>query len=219
MGGTVRKTGSNLRMSGVGGEGEWSKKWFDSMARGQSVEMSGVVTRENFHRVINEADVQEAFDDLEIWITDRSELFDILDADGSGAIDISELISGLMKLRSSGTDVAIDTVATYLGTKAILQTLTDVKEALCPEAGLDSMSLDSYTAGIPAWSFDGPHDDMPPDMPAEPDISQVPSSLAKVPSNDGVAKEVPTGKYQLGLRETTAMSDGNASARTNLTLI
>lgn len=32
-------------------------------------------------------------------------LFDVLDADGSGAIDISELISGLMKLRSGGACV------------------------------------------------------------------------------------------------------------------
>lgn len=35
-------------------------------------------------------------------MADRSDLFDVLDADNSGAIDISELIAGLMKLRNGG---------------------------------------------------------------------------------------------------------------------
>merc|ERR1712032_1159267 len=38
-------------------------------------------------------------DDLEISVSNRSKLFDVLDSDGSGSLDISELVEGLMKLR------------------------------------------------------------------------------------------------------------------------
>lgn len=92
--------------------------------------MSGLITKEMWHATINDREVQVAMDELEIFCSDRGELFDRLDADGSGTLDISEMISGLMKLRGSGTDVAIDTVATFLGVRAMQEKLGDVRGAI-----------------------------------------------------------------------------------------
>ena len=48
--------------------------------------------------------VEDALDDLEIFCADKEELFDVLDADGSGAIDISELISCLLYTSDAADD-------------------------------------------------------------------------------------------------------------------
>lgn len=85
------------------------------------------ITREMFDRSIKLPHVLELIDDLEIQIADRTELFDVLDADGSGVIDISEMISGLMKMRSGGADKS-DMVAAVLGIRAIQTSVRDYSE-------------------------------------------------------------------------------------------
>jgi len=57
------------------------------------------ITHEVFNRVMLDPEVQSMMDDLEISVSNRSKLFDVLDSDASGALDISELVEGLMKLR------------------------------------------------------------------------------------------------------------------------
>ncbi len=37
-------------------------------------------------------------------VADRGDIFDVLDADGSGFVDLSELIAGLLKLRTGCAD-------------------------------------------------------------------------------------------------------------------
>merc|ERR1712139_16244 len=103
-------------------------------AGGRGSEINGLVTRDMFLAVINDTDVNEALDDLEINCSDRSTLFDVLDADGSGSIDISELIAGLMKLRMGGNDMPVDMIASYLGIRAIQAQLNESRPVLLPEA-------------------------------------------------------------------------------------
>merc|ERR1711959_182189 len=108
---------------------------FDNMAAGgRGTEINGLVTRDMFLAVIDDRDVIDALDDLEINCSDRTVLFDVLDADGSGTIDIAELISGLMKLRMGGTDMPIDMVSAVLGIRALQNTLSELSDRLMPEA-------------------------------------------------------------------------------------
>lgn len=102
----------------------------------------GQVSREDFTFVLEDQEVHNLFDDLEVHIADRTELFDVIDADGNGSVDVSELILGILKLRSGGADKS-DMVATILGIRAIqrtthnlmgmLQDLREVTKHLRPE--------------------------------------------------------------------------------------
>jgi len=57
------------------------------------------VTREVFEEVMEDPKVQAIMEDLEISVTSHEKLFDIIDSNGSGMLDIGELVEGLMKLR------------------------------------------------------------------------------------------------------------------------
>jgi len=57
------------------------------------------VTHDVFNRVMLDPQVQVMMDDLEISVSSRSKLFDVLDSDSSGTLDVAELVEGLMKLR------------------------------------------------------------------------------------------------------------------------
>lgn len=84
-------------------------------------QFGGQVTREAFNHVMQDTEVHTLFDDLEVHIADRFELFDVIDADGNGNVDVSELILGILKLRSGGADKS-DMVAAILGIRAIQRT-------------------------------------------------------------------------------------------------
>lgn len=90
----------------------------DLMPVGLEVEIS----RESFSKVVAEPQVEQLLDDLEVAVTDPMDLFDTLDADGSGSIDVSELIKGLMKLR--GTAEKSDMVACLLAVRAMQKSLS-----------------------------------------------------------------------------------------------
>lgn len=92
-----------------------------------SLDMDGQITREMFVEAMKNPKVERLLDDLEVHMADRSDLFDVLDADNSGAIDISELIAGLMKLRNGGADKS-DAVASVLGIRAVLIHLRNLEE-------------------------------------------------------------------------------------------
>jgi len=69
----------------------------DSQA--QEEEMQMAVTREVFEEVMQDPKVMRILEDLEISVMDHAKLFDIIDSNGSGQLDIPEIIEGLMKLR------------------------------------------------------------------------------------------------------------------------
>jgi len=57
------------------------------------------VSRPVFEEVMQDPKVIAILEDLEIGVTSSSKLFDIIDSNGSGLLDVGELIEGLMKLR------------------------------------------------------------------------------------------------------------------------
>eukprot|EP00929_Paragymnodinium_shiwhaense_P018102 TRINITY_DN12809_c0_g3_i1.p1 TRINITY_DN12809_c0_g3~~TRINITY_DN12809_c0_g3_i1.p1 ORF type:complete len:796 (+),score=154.01 TRINITY_DN12809_c0_g3_i1:77-2464(+) len=88
------------------------------------VEFDKKIDRQMFLQVVHDEEVKELLDDLDIGSgEDRAEFFDVLDADGSGALDLRELVVGLMKLRG-GADKS-DVVAALLGVRALQTLLKD----------------------------------------------------------------------------------------------
>jgi len=73
------------------------------------------ISRDLFKLVLKDPEVQILLDSLDIS-SDRTHLFDILDADGSGEIEASELISGLLRVR--GEAKKSDVVANLLAVRA-----------------------------------------------------------------------------------------------------
>lgn len=57
------------------------------------------VSRSLFEQVLTEPGIQRLLDELELADTDRLDLFDVLDADGSGSLTIEEIVSGMLKVR------------------------------------------------------------------------------------------------------------------------
>ena len=83
------------------------------------------ITKELFLLVIQDRGVQKLMDDLELP-PDRANLFEIIDADGSGTLQITELLQGLLKIR--GEINKSDTVASLLATKALQGIVEALKE-------------------------------------------------------------------------------------------
>ena len=83
------------------------------------------ITKDLFLLIIQDRAVQKLMDDLELP-PDRANLFEIIDADGSGTLQITELLQGLLKIR--GEINKSDTIAAYLVTKALQETFSEHKE-------------------------------------------------------------------------------------------
>lgn len=83
--------------------------------------LSMEITREMFRDVVSEPAMEALLQDLEISVSDPMSLFDTLDADESGSLDISELIRGIMKLR--GTADKSDVIASLLSIRSVQKTL------------------------------------------------------------------------------------------------
>jgi hypothetical protein len=88
------------------------------------IQIKGEVTREMFHRALTDPEVVRLIEDLDINVGDPSDLFDAVDADGSGQIDVGELITGIMKLLSGETKC--DTVALVLASRHIRNSLQTI---------------------------------------------------------------------------------------------
>eukprot|EP00413_Alexandrium_margalefii_P021203 CAMPEP_0204553338 /NCGR_PEP_ID=MMETSP0661-20131031/27293_1 /ASSEMBLY_ACC=CAM_ASM_000606 /TAXON_ID=109239 /ORGANISM="Alexandrium margalefi, Strain AMGDE01CS-322" /LENGTH=572 /DNA_ID=CAMNT_0051560375 /DNA_START=14 /DNA_END=1732 /DNA_ORIENTATION=- len=98
--------------AGGGGEGR------DEQGR---IDFALQLPREMFDEALERPEVQRMLDDLDIPAGSRASLFDTLDADFSGTIDISELAQGLMRLRGS-TDAG-HSVATLLATRSLQRSI------------------------------------------------------------------------------------------------
>lgn len=95
------------------------------------------ITKDLFLLVIQDRGVQLLMDDLDLP-PDRANLFEIIDADGSGTLQIAELVQGLLKIR--GEINKSDAVAALLVSQSVQnlvvemktefsQTLAELKEA------------------------------------------------------------------------------------------
>merc|ERR1711879_349552 len=57
------------------------------------------MSRSSFCHLLSHPDLEHLLEDLDIETCNPVELFDVLDADMSGELDIEEIISGLLSLR------------------------------------------------------------------------------------------------------------------------
>ena len=57
------------------------------------------LTRNDFEALLERAEFVDILNDLDIDEEDHNGLFDVLDVDNSGTLDVDEIISGLRKLR------------------------------------------------------------------------------------------------------------------------
>lgn len=85
------------------------------------------ITKELFLLVIQDRDVQRLMDELDLP-PDRANLFEVIDADGSGTLHITELVQGLLQIR--GEIKKSDTVAALLATKAVQHMVAELKGTL-----------------------------------------------------------------------------------------
>ncbi|CAJ1436273.1 unnamed protein product [Effrenium voratum] len=83
------------------------------------------ITKELFLLVIQDQSVQKLMDDLDLP-ADRANLFEVIDADASSTLHVTELVQGLLKIRGDLTKS--DTVATLLATKSVHSMLAAFKE-------------------------------------------------------------------------------------------
>lgn len=75
------------------------------------------VNQDQFEEILADQHVQEILDDLDISTASRGQLFDILDADLSGFVCVSELVDGLMRLRGpadKGDVIGISLIVRHL---------------------------------------------------------------------------------------------------------
>jgi len=58
-----------------------------------------IITKDVFEETLNDDEAQQLLEDLDVAEEDRMGLFDVLDADGGGTLQLLELIMGVLKLR------------------------------------------------------------------------------------------------------------------------
>ncbi|CAE7546767.1 Catsper1 [Symbiodinium natans] len=109
-----------------------SDKWQDISNRKSDVMFTDgdvhegiAITKELFLIVIQDRRVQDLMDELDLP-PDRANLFEIIDADSSGTLHITELVHGLLKIR--GDINKSDVVAGLLATKACYDKVSELKE-------------------------------------------------------------------------------------------
>lgn len=100
------------------------------------------ISKELFLVVIQDHSVQSLMDELDLP-PDRANLFEVIDADGSGTLQITELVQGLLKIR--GDISKSDTVASLLATKAVQRIVEEMKENI--EENFES-TRDAFRAEI-----------------------------------------------------------------------
>lgn len=105
-------------------------------------EFGGQITRELFQLKIEDVQVQNLLDDLDIHVGDRGEIFDVVDTEGIGMVDISDMIAGLLKLRSGGADKS-DIVATNLAIRSLRKRFNALMERVLDAQVQLQMSMES----------------------------------------------------------------------------
>jgi hypothetical protein len=88
------------------------------------------INREVFTSWLHEPAFLDMLEELDIGTSNKAELFDVLDCDLSGELEVAEVISGLMKLR--GPSDKSDAVASLLAIRYITQRLDELHEIIEP---------------------------------------------------------------------------------------
>eukprot|EP00972_Heterocapsa_arctica_P098095 14473028-Heterocapsa_arctica.AAC.1 len=75
--------------------------------------------------MLKRKEVNDLLTELDVSFTSRSRLFEVLDADGNGILDINELVSGLMKMR--GGAEKSDLIAALLAVRSVQKTAKNLE--------------------------------------------------------------------------------------------
>lgn len=86
-------------------------------ARAGSANLSLQVTQAAFEKMLQKQEVQVLLDELDITVASRPALFEIMDANCNGTVEVTELVEGLLKLR--GTEHKADVVASLLAIRSM----------------------------------------------------------------------------------------------------
>jgi len=86
------------------------------------------VTLELYEKVITLTTVQDILEDLEIAEDDYFDLFDILDTDGNGSLDVKEIVEGMLRLR--GNARRSDAVGLGYAIRALQLSLGELSEIM-----------------------------------------------------------------------------------------
>lgn len=105
----VSKTVREIREADIGDEpesssGVWSKSFKKTFLRAGSVKMSDLdkeltLSEQEFTQVLQNSKIRNLLDDLDIELEARPGIFEAFGADAEGHLGVSELVSGLMRLR------------------------------------------------------------------------------------------------------------------------
>lgn len=148
------------------------------------------ITKELFLLVIQDQRVQQLMNDLDLP-ADRANLFEVIDADGSGTLHVTELVQGLLKIRGELTKS--DTVAVLLTSKAVYEMVAELKaeqqsfrEALlgvfaAQEALRKSLSKTSHGSTKPLGKYMNPKVNLQKRIPTQ--TQKVPSVEETSPAN------------------------------------
>lgn len=86
------------------------------------------ISQETFTKKMSDPNVQKILDELDIAVEDRLDLYDILDADGTGELQVGELLQGVRKLR--GEARRSDVIANGLVVRALQERFVLFEEAV-----------------------------------------------------------------------------------------
>jgi len=118
--GLVRHVSKWMKCFGYGGADEEEKT--------EPSHLNMRVTRPSFEAALESESVIELFEQLDVSLTSRDNLFDILDADGNGYLAMSELADGIMRLR--GPPDKGDVVSTVLMVRTLQKYVMRFEEAV-----------------------------------------------------------------------------------------
>jgi len=90
----------------------------------EDIDLETTISKELFLLVVQDRKVQNLMDDLDVP-PDRAHLFDIIDADHSGSLELIELVQGLLKVR--GEARKSDIIAALLAVHAVQDMLRELE--------------------------------------------------------------------------------------------
>ncbi|CAJ1415897.1 unnamed protein product, partial [Effrenium voratum] len=160
--------------------------------------MEGVaITKELFLMVIQDRRVQALMDELELP-PDRANLFEIIDADSSGTLQLSELVHGLLKIR--GEIAKSDVVAGLLATKAVyekveemLENLLDLRTQLTGlQVEMRLQKEESFTHSLPVAGQEEKDLVMPKETQSTSFLLQVPARPLEICEEDDLPMFLPS---------------------------
>jgi len=95
------------------------------------------ISSQVFHVWLSDPQLLDLLDKLDINTSNKAELFDVLDSNQSGALDVRDIASGLMRMR--GPPQKSDSVAALLSVRHVVAVVRDIHAKLDRLVGEDSL--------------------------------------------------------------------------------